>query len=417
MAEIEHLDPKLFWDPKHQDTPFRTSIKVDDLVYFLVNVGDGDAQIILLPENRGVRDILIVDIFKYSKVNALIQSLRAQGLIGMLSRFTLISTHPHRDHISGAARFIKDYRAMIDEVWDSAYRHTGADYDRYTKALQLVHQDPNPAVNIDVIQPTAGLTRYKGNTRITVLAPSIRIRNRYDTYGVYINDASIVLKIEFPVGRLRLRDVKRRSRRYSSLVLGGDAQTVSWANAMMEFPTLHKEKGGSRTASELSSTLERDEPLSADVLKVAHHGSKRGINFELVERIAPKLILVSCSSKSGHGFPHAVSQGLLREAQQAIAGRGGQRRADWNLGIFYTSDYLGSGLHATSKAQFDNVSPLPGNVAEPPAAEISKPLGTMAVVMSKRGVSATDHLRLWRFQDRAEDDVNLLDAIGLVEVP
>jgi beta-lactamase superfamily II metal-dependent hydrolase len=33
--------------------------------------------------------------------------------------------------------------------------------------------------------------------------------------------------------------------------------------------------------------------LKADVLKISHHGSKHGVNLELVERIAPKVTLIS----------------------------------------------------------------------------------------------------------------------------
>ena len=34
---------------------FVSAVEPEDLVYFLLNVGDGDTQLILLPESRGVR--------------------------------------------------------------------------------------------------------------------------------------------------------------------------------------------------------------------------------------------------------------------------------------------------------------------------------------------------------------------------
>ena len=51
----------------------------DRLVYFLVNVGDGDTQLILLPEHEGVRSLLVVDVATTHKLPALIAALQAAG--------------------------------------------------------------------------------------------------------------------------------------------------------------------------------------------------------------------------------------------------------------------------------------------------------------------------------------------------
>ena len=49
--------------------------------------------------------------------------------------------------------------------------------------------------------------------------------------------------------------------------------------------------------------------LRANVLKVSHHGSKHGVNLELVERMAPDLTLISSvPGKGKYGFPHTVAQ-------------------------------------------------------------------------------------------------------------
>jgi len=408
MAQI--LAPELFaGGPAVADAAF--ALPEFDLGYFVLNVGDGDAQVIVLPTHRGRRDVLVVDAFKGTKVVNFINHLEQRQLIGEASRFTFIATHPHRDHISGAARFIRDFGHRIDEVWDSGYRHTGQDYDRYTHALQDSHDDPT--VDIDVIQPTAGTTRYMGQVRVTVLAPAIRLRNQYDTYGIYVNDASVVLKLEFPVKRLRLRGDMRREHRYASIILGGDAQTASWAGTMLDFPTLHAEEGGSQTAESLSLTLERDEPLSADVLKVSHHGSKRGVNFELIERVSPKLLIVSCSDASTHGFPHEVSIDLLREARQPLAGSPfpGARKPDPSLGIYYTSDELGSG---NFQADINDANDAMTSDPLPQGVGADGPLGSFGIVLSERTSSlSTAHMKVWRFRDGPDDDIDLDEAVQM----
>jgi hypothetical protein len=50
-------------------------------------------------------------------------------------------------------------------------------------------------------QPTSGYRRWISDVAISVLAPSIQLRNRYDSYGIEVNDSSISLRIEFPVHR------------------------------------------------------------------------------------------------------------------------------------------------------------------------------------------------------------------------
>ena len=49
----------------------------------------------------------------------------------------------------------------------------------------------------------------------------------------------------------------------------------------------------------LADSLNVVDLLKADVLKVSHHGSKHGVNLELVERIAPKVTLISSVGGGG----------------------------------------------------------------------------------------------------------------------
>ena len=55
--------------------------------------------------------------------------------------------------------------------------------------------------------------------------------------------------------------------------------------------------------------------LNSDVLKVSHHGSKHGINLELIERVRPSLSLISSVAGGGEfNFPHLLAQEALRGA-------------------------------------------------------------------------------------------------------
>jgi hypothetical protein len=192
-------------------------------------------------------------------------------------------------------------------------------------------------------QPTSGYRRWISNVEVTVLSPAIHLRNRYDSYGVQINDSSISLRVEFPACRVLQLDGDRNyigDRNTQALVLGADAQTLSWSYVLTDFPELVESK--SAVAKALKAATGGD-PLRADVLKVSHHASKHGVNLELVERIQPRVTVVSSLGQGGsHGFPHTVAQDLIREAIQPIAGSRKVppplRQADADLRIFYTGD-------------------------------------------------------------------------------
>jgi hypothetical protein len=156
------------------------------------------------------------------------------------------------------------------------------------------------------------------------------------------------------------------------LLLGADAQTLSWANALEDFPSLEPET--SATAKALRAALGSD-PLKADVFKVPHHLSKHGLSLELVEKVSPSWSLVSSVAGGGkYNFPHLVSQEALREARQATSSGKVTRKPDNELGIHYTSANDDAG----------------------------KPLGTIAMVVPAKGDPT-----MWRFGDGPRDTVDL----------
>jgi hypothetical protein len=182
------------------------------------------------------------------------------------------------------------------------------------------------------------------------------------------------MRLEFPASRVVQQPGSRDFIRTKTqrILLGADAQTVSWAHALADFPELHTER--SAAAKALRVALGTD-PLKAQVFKVPHHMSKHGLNLELVEQILPNLSLVSSVAGGGkYNFPQTVSQDALREALQAASSGKVKRKADHELGIHYTS------------AQDDT----------------GKPLGTIAVVMS-----ANKKPTVWRFGDQPRDAVDL----------
>lgn len=372
-------------DPVTPDVPadcfgptggFEKSISPEDLVHFVLNVGDGDTQLLLLPaeeRRKGVRTrkAIVVDLVPHKKLERLIDTLQAGGLLDSEGTpFELVvATHPHADHISGMGSFLKARKQQIRAFMEPGFVMPSASYLRMMDALD--------GTEIDHMQPSGGTVRFIDGVKVTVLAPGISLKNRYDSYGVDPNNSSIVLKIDFPARRYYIpgKDGSYdKLPRGATLLLGGDAQTLSWSQVLLDNPQLAAD--GSAVAKALRRAR-GVEPLRADVFKVAHHGSKHGINLELVEEISPAVSLVSSVGGGGkYNFPHRVALESLREGLEKTTQSGAEHSPDYKLGIHFTAG------REEGKGR--------------------KPLGTIAVVVRPSGSS-----RVWRFGDKPGARVDL----------
>lgn len=386
-----HVPAELLDEP--QSEGFLDACRADGgnaLVYFVLNVGDGDTQVLLLPADaNGHRCAVVVDVASRHKLPALLAALQAKGILPTVEATgrrpllpLVIATHPHDDHIGGLPQLLDDLGDEIAEFWEPGYYHPS---DVYVETMVALERRRD---RLRHLQPTSGLSCYLDQVKITVLAPGIGLRNRFDSYGTQINDASIALKVEYPATRIaERREGPHHNRVYVrndpwALLLGADAQTTAWAQATLDFPEVHSHSDAD-LARELRLRSGRD-TLRGHVFKVPHHASKHGLNLELVTRIQPTMALVSCSADGRYGFPHELALEAIRESRLPTASRGGRRPADHDLGIHYTcavSD--GDGLSA---------------------------LGSMALVVP---ASRGKPLQLWRFADEPRDEVHLEQGVRM----
>jgi beta-lactamase superfamily II metal-dependent hydrolase len=335
MAEIAPLDPAVL------AAAAPLALAADDLAVFILSVGDGDATVIRFPDRGAGPAFGVIDSYDGGKTIALLEALGAADLA------FVCATHPHYDHIAGLPAVLR--RFPVGDYWDSGFRFTSKTY------ASLVGEVERRGLAFR--RPTAGYEEYRNGVRLAVLSPSIALRNRYDTYGVDVNNASIVLRLTYPE-RPPSADYPRETPLAGggpaepptrSILLGGDAQSDAWGTVINDFPhVVAAEENWARQIGARSG----NHPLFADLLKVAHHGSKHGVNLELLERIGdrtgsgistgPAVMVVSCGDNfSKHGFPHAVTQALMRETRDPKAKHGGPHRLDHQLGIHYTGQRLG----------------------------------------------------------------------------
>ncbi|MCP4625135.1 MAG: MBL fold metallo-hydrolase [bacterium] len=280
-------------------------LKDSTLSVTVLNVGDGDAIIIRFPFKYGEKACAVVDCYNAGKTIAALEALGAETIP------FICATHPHSDHTMGMANLIKwciQKGIKIDRFWDSGFRHVSkTHYD----LIQLLGENPG----INVIYPTSGYETIINRVRVLVLSPSIMLKNRYDTFGTNINNASIVLKLDYPpkdIAPYYLTPEKAADEalaeeerlKQHSIILGGDAQFDAWAKITEEFPEL--QHTGNRGQMIDPNVIEH-KPLRCQVLKVPHHMSKHGIALEVIETLHPRYSIASCSNHSKHGFPHELT--------------------------------------------------------------------------------------------------------------
>jgi len=262
-------------------------LKAETLSVHVLNVGDGDSIVVELPEEGGSCSHIVVDCKRGYKTIEYLKRLGAKRLE------LVVATHPHADHINGLAAVMKQYPGTgIDQFWDSGFRYNS---DPWYELVRYVQGRPE----VQFVRPTSGMTTIMSGVEVTVLAPSISLRNRYDTYGVNINNSSIVLKLAY---------------KDQAVILAGDAQLESWGKVTEEFPHFEKTSNPAQHIKVEKDFL----PLDCRFLKVSHHGSKHGTALEVVEKLRPNVAAISCDSPSEYGFPHHLATDSIREVTNKV---------------------------------------------------------------------------------------------------
>jgi competence protein ComEC len=235
------------------------------LVLTAIDVGQGDAIFLRGPTGR----TMLVDGGAGSHIarSVVVPFLRAQGV----SRLDyVVSTHPDQDHVGGLPEVVQTLPvgAVVFGILENPNQ-------AHVRLLELAEQK-----RLQVI-----VARRGGSLD---LGPGVetRIINPPEPLLEQDNDNSVVLHLTF--GQV-------------SILLTGDAE---------------------RAAEQ--AMLQSGQPLRAQILKVAHHGSRTGSSAEFLQAVQPSLALISAGRDNRFGHPHpevlqrlaAVGAEICRTDQQ-----------------------------------------------------------------------------------------------------
>lgn len=166
----------------------------------------------------------------------------------------IIITHPHADHIAGLNEVLNRY-----EVGKIVLTNVDYESNTYKNLLKIIEEK-----NISTYEPKINDREYVFDQgKITYLWPGENLKN----YQNNLNNTSIVFRFDYG--------------NFSSLFTG-DAEKETWKNIFSKNYLLLK---------------------NISVIKIPHHGSKTGLNFEQIVEIKPTVAVISVDKNNKYKLP------------------------------------------------------------------------------------------------------------------
>lgn len=250
----------------------------DELEIDFFDVGQGDAIFIQTPTHHTI----LID---GGRDNTVSQKIAAELPFTDKTIDLVILTHPDLDHVGGLPDVLRRYRVGTIISLD-----VSKDLGAYRAMMDRAHADKIPVVSV-----TAGdMIRLAPGLEMLVLAPEKGQIREED-----LNNSSIVVKLIYNT---------------RTWLFTGDA------------------------AQESEDRMRRSgRALSADVLKLGHHGSRFSSSAAFLQAVGADSAVISAGAKNQYGHPHP--EVLERAARQGMAVYRTDRQGDIEMrsdGTFMT---------------------------------------------------------------------------------
>lgn len=220
-------------------------------VYFL-DVEQSDCSILM---NNG--QVLMIDTGTPDQITTIREALQSLGITKI---DYLIITHQHDDHMGGAQTILQNYE-VANIIMPKLSKVNMVTTRAYENLLSTIKDK-----QVHAIAAEPNLTFDFGNAKCIVLAPLEQDEN--------LNNMSAVTKVTFGS---------------TSFLFQGDAEKK------VE-----------------SAILSNGTDVSADVIKVGHHGSKTSSSEKYIDAVLPKVAVISCGVENSYGHPHSATLDTLK---------------------------------------------------------------------------------------------------------
>jgi len=249
----------------------QTSLNLENnMVTHFIDVGQGDCILIQVNHKN-----LLIDSGTSDSKQKLVRYLKKNNVTRL---DYVVATHPHEDHIGGMSSIINKFD--IGEFYAPKVTSSTQVFEDTIRALRKKN------LKINISKPNITLDLGSDTTCI-MLSPN---KMTYDN----LNNYSCVLKVSY---------------KNSTYLFTGDIETEA--------------------EQEL---LNNGYDLSAQVLKVGHHGSKTSTSQEFLNKVAPKIAVISCGADNTYGHPNKETLDKLKKMDSIVY------RTDLDKNIILISD-------------------------------------------------------------------------------
>lgn len=244
----------------------------DRVAVYMLDVGQGDSTVVLLPDAR----VVIFDCADDHVLRALLDGWNTRTIAAF------VLSHLDQDHIAGALQFLKGWPHRIEAVYLSVDRDISGDHEEAKRAKQLVDHVKEESRERDARRRSWELLPSTRDPRplasgpdwsVTLLAPAHGQVVQREREGEW-EDAN------------RYSSILRVQAGGKAMLIGGDAPLLSWS----ELPP---------------------EELKAEVFRIPHHGGALddgGVppgwaTDRLYSEVGATTALISVGTNNAHGHP------------------------------------------------------------------------------------------------------------------
>ena len=267
-----------------------------ELTIRILDVGpiNGDSILITSPSGKTV----LIDAGDTTKGKAVVEALKRNN-IQQLDYF--IATHPHPDHIGGAAEVFKAVKVLnvIDNGQPPSVPQLAAPAPKNTK------KPPPPTSKTT---KTTSLTKFYDDYKAAVSSSGAHYENakpgtKYDLGG------GALLMILAPSEPLFTKD---------KMSTGGNEANANSIVARLDYGSFSMMFAGDAEDQTEHRLLTKELDLRSRVLKIGHHGSKYASSKDFLERVQPEVAIVSCGAWNRYGHPSQAVLDRLRAANPNV---------------------------------------------------------------------------------------------------
>lgn len=213
-----------------------------ELLLHFIDVGQADCTLIECNKR-----FMLVDGGNNADAKAVVSYLKRQGVKTL---DYVIGTHPHEDHVGGLDKVIETFDAEKLILPDIDYQSK-----TYQDVLKAASKN-----GTEIVKARAGETYdLSSDASFTIISPC-------EDYGEALNNWSVGIRI---------------SHGKNHVLMCGDAEAKAEADM-----------------------LASGEPLSAQLLKVSHHGSSTSTTDAFLDVVNPKYAVIFCGQDNEYGHPH-----------------------------------------------------------------------------------------------------------------